>query len=657
MAVSILEIDVKDEAFKKFRAEFLLYQDQLSKMPGTWGKVKQQIDAATAAQKKLQDDIMSPSGSRPAVSGRPLPPGVAFKSPLPGYKLPPGVTWKSSSGGLPLGAMPRASTPGAGAPGAPGGPNGPGQPPGAPGLPPGAAPPGGGVPPTSAHRQSTLMLERFGRAALAADRSMMNMAKSSVAIAKHVAETTYNLAKWAAMAVLGAGLLGGGGLFGLDRLANSTGSRRRSAQGLGVSSGEAQSFDLNYSRFFDTSSVMENIANAKNNPADRWAFSSMGVDNVEKRNPAELGVEMAIKAKKIFEEGGQNQQYAEARGLTKFFTLDDLRRLHEMSVQELEDQRKKYYADRQTLQLTDETQKKWQDLSTQLNRAGLTIETILIKKLVTLAEPLGNLSDAFTKAIEKLLDSDRLTVWINNLGRGITWLADYLISPAFSKTLSDFEDNIGTFVTNVMNLGRIIFNVVSKINAFLGVDDKEAAKHWYSDPFTMFGTGGTDKDQAFSSWYTKHILGGDTRVPHGPGGMGANDNEERANNVGNLRVPGSTIDFQKFATQAEGVNAMVSQLRLYQNRDKLDTISGIVNKYAPPSENDTGAYIKNVSDWTGFKSDQKLNMNDDLVASKVVAAMTRQEGTAVNQMRVLVDIQNATGANVAVTSNAAAVAR
>src|SRR5206468_2986060 len=80
-------------------------------------------------------------------------------------------------------------------------------------------------------------------------------------------------------------------------------------------------------------------------------------------------------------------------------------------------------------------------------------------------------------------------------------------------------------------------------------------------------------------------------------------------NPGNLRhwsgVP-TVNGFASFESDASGIAAMKKQLELYFGRG-LNTLDSIIGTYAPSSENDTGAYISDVSGKTGFKHDQPLN--------------------------------------------------
>ena len=263
---------------------------------------------------------------------------------------------------------------------------------------------------------------RFANAGAGVERVFGRVRKHTLSILDDVAKTAKTLAKWGVGITLGGTF---GGLWGIDRLAGGVGGDRRSSQGLGLTVGQQKAFELNYGRFYDTHSVMENIANAQANPADRWAFGSMGV-SPEGKNPADLAAEMTLQAKKIFEEGGGSQQYAEAHGLLKFFTMNDLRRLHEMSVQEIRDQELKRQADQRRLGLDDQTARSWQNLKDQFSRAVGEVETAIVKVLTPLT---GNL-DGFSRAVADFITEGLGT---KAMGEAIDWA---------TKQLQSFTDYI-----------------------------------------------------------------------------------------------------------------------------------------------------------------------------------------------------------------------
>lgn len=87
----------------------------------------------------------------------------------------------------------------------------------------------------------------------------------------------------------------------------------------------------------------------------------------------------------------------------------------------------------------------------------------------------------------------------------------------------------------------------------------------------------------------------------------------RNNNPGNLRYagqPGATgrdsSGFAIFPDYPTGWDALLRDLRAKLGRNPSLTIRSLLNVYAPPSENDTGAYINAVADELGMSADAPL---------------------------------------------------
>ncbi len=92
----------------------------------------------------------------------------------------------------------------------------------------------------------------------------------------------------------------------------------------------------------------------------------------------------------------------------------------------------------------------------------------------------------------------------------------------------------------------------------------------------------------------------------------------RNNNPGNLNFAGqagATKEtgpggrFAVFGSMEEGIAALIKQLQRYMSRG-IDTIRELVNTYAPASENDTGAYMKALSQSLGIGLDDKLDLSN-----------------------------------------------
>ena len=68
--------------------------------------------------------------------------------------------------------------------------------------------------------------------------------------------------------------------------------------------------------------------------------------------------------------------------------------------------------------------------------------------------------------------------------------------------------------------------------------------------------------------------------------------------------------FCKFESVEWGLRAAFILLRTYRNKYKAVCIRDIITRWAPPNENDTDAYIKNVCKLTGFGGNERLTENE-----------------------------------------------
>ncbi|EOV0999180.1 hypothetical protein ACOGYE_003515 [Edwardsiella piscicida] len=84
--------------------------------------------------------------------------------------------------------------------------------------------------------------------------------------------------------------------------------------------------------------------------------------------------------------------------------------------------------------------------------------------------------------------------------------------------------------------------------------------------------------------------------------------------------------FAKYTDEDSGWDAARRQLSLYYTRDRLSTVRGLVSKWAPPSENDTEAYIAEISKRMGVGANDKIDLSDPAVLGQLSAYMARHEG-------------------------------
>ena len=126
------------------------------------------------------------------------------------------------------------------------------------------------------------------------------------------------------------------------------------------------------------------------------------------------------------------------------------------------------------------------------------------------------------------------------------------------------------------------------------------------------------------------------------GGDGATSAPEdtraaRNNNPGNLRDDGKSkwqgmagVDsggFVQFDSPENGQRAAGINLANQSKLHGLDTLTGIITKYAPKSDgNDTAAYIQSVAQQTGLDPNAKLDLSDVATRNKILTAMYAVEG-------------------------------
>lgn len=95
------------------------------------------------------------------------------------------------------------------------------------------------------------------------------------------------------------------------------------------------------------------------------------------------------------------------------------------------------------------------------------------------------------------------------------------------------------------------------------------------------------------------------------------------NNPGNLRYVGQagaqqgTGGFAFFKTVQDGFNALVNQVKLDASRNH--TLASFINKYAPPSENDTGTYQKQLAQRLGVPLTTPIKQIDPILLAKEIA--------------------------------------
>lgn len=89
-------------------------------------------------------------------------------------------------------------------------------------------------------------------------------------------------------------------------------------------------------------------------------------------------------------------------------------------------------------------------------------------------------------------------------------------------------------------------------------------------------------------------------------------------------TPAKDSAFETFISPEYGIRAAAKNLLTYEERG-INTLRGIINTWAPPSENDTGAYLNYVCKMTGIGPDDALTLDDYDTLKNILKAMIGQE--------------------------------
>lgn len=195
--------------------------------------------------------------------------------------------------------------------------------------------------------------------------------------------------------------------------------------------------------------------------------------------------------------------------------------------------------------------------------------------------------------------------------------------------------------------------VLANQQAFQQIESFGAAHGWSDEQIQAKKVEFKEKvaDGALSQWSANNAIGfiqsngelsdtvaGSRRAVAG-GGESAADGPRgvRNNNPGNLESSssnpwvgqtGSDGRFAKFETPEHGIRALGRNLISYQ-RQGIDTVGEIINRWAPPSDNnDTAAYIKAVCAQLGVTANQPLDAsNPDTLQALCAAIIKHENGT------------------------------
>jgi hypothetical protein len=92
-----------------------------------------------------------------------------------------------------------------------------------------------------------------------------------------------------------------------------------------------------------------------------------------------------------------------------------------------------------------------------------------------------------------------------------------------------------------------------------------------------------------------------------------------------IEATGNPPRFAVFQTHEHGIRALAALLTIYQDRHKLRTVRGIINRWAPSVENNTSAYMMIVAMAIGKGPDDELDLHTYADLRPLVQAIITHE--------------------------------
>ena len=314
--------------------------------------------------------------------------------------------------------------------------------------------------------------------------------------AANILHSTQHLMKWTKLTSVFAGILGAGGLFGIDRMAASVAAQRTSAGGLGVSYTEQASFLTNFRRLGNPEGILQGFSAGLATPIGKAQIGHL-LGHAPTGDAAETAAEAILKFKDFVDKTSDDQLAKRLKamgyedlglGVAQAKTIRGIPREElEKSVQD--------YREGKTgaLALDPEMAKKWTDFTTQMEFAGNEVGTTFAKGLVNLAKPLEDLSNSFIDLVENIMrDGGPLKGWVDALGGALTKLVKTMSSKGFEKGAADFihaSTEVVHYIERItsMSLKEILLGILGGARSGMDKSREELEQRYGKSPASLPG--------------------------------------------------------------------------------------------------------------------------------------------------------------------------
>lgn len=301
-----------------------------------------------------------------------------------------------------------------------------------------------------------------------------NMATNAGKFTSRVIEATRSLLRWGELTGLISGILGAGGLFGIDRLAISASEQRSRAFQLGGTPGEVAGARVDLARFGDPDAFMSNINTGINDirSPQYLGMLNAGAHPAGRTDAADAAFDTIVALKDAVDKLPKDQNtfgtMAHAYNYDALKPMEDLLKLRNMSREEVVTQAQRGRADTAKMELSPGQTRKWNDLATQFERVAGTLKHDLIVRLTELAPALEHLSGSFLHLAELVINNPNMEKWINDFAKAIDRFATYLDGDDIKKDIAWLMNKTNEVYDNIK---RVVGELPELLGGFEGAFD------------------------------------------------------------------------------------------------------------------------------------------------------------------------------------------
>ena len=279
----------------------------------------------------------------------------------------------------------------------------------------------------------------LGDASHATNKRMSELAKTAKSFGSSIAD----LGKWVlrlgagALTGLGVGTILGG--FGIGELTNAAYTRSRAAGGLGLSPGQLAAFNVNAQPYLGPG-ALQGAASAQLSYQSAPYLQMLGIDfkRAQGMNAADLAFEMLRGAMKNWTDAQKGGLPPGSSPLVKAYEqlggdLEDVRRAVLAGPGAINAAQSGYRRDVGALGFDRGTAAEWTQFKIQLDRAGMQIESVFIRRLAPLVPEFTELSKDIINAIAGFVESKEFGTLIGKMKDGLQTFVAWIEGPEPKK--------------------------------------------------------------------------------------------------------------------------------------------------------------------------------------------------------------------------------